>query len=301
MALAIWVVGILAALIGLALYPVLLASDSWWISVLPQVVAGLAIVPVLLAIYWRFRWNFYRFTIAYLGLVLILALLYALVYAQLGVGLGIPYLFWDESFRLRTIASLGATLLLGLLGIIAYYLDPYPLATHDRVTGPWLEADEAIKARVSAWWGRRLGGLAGSRRGVVEAPSVPIRPLDLVGFAINAVLLDWASVTPWQRAFEPRTPNTARLQRFLRTCRAPFLTLLMAPAILPAFFAAVPRGGATGGPATWRLGAGASDLARTIDGILAWQLGILLGVLTIKAMLRLADRFYRKSPRPASR
>jgi hypothetical protein len=294
-------------------------------------VIGLGLVPVLVWVYWPFRVAFARFAIRYLGLILILGLLYMLVFAQVGTGLGLHLLFWNEYFWSRVSASLGATLLLGLLGIIAYYLDPYPVATGEQ-TAAWLRHDEQIKAVVARWWGQRLGRISGAvRRRVAPVarffrgdagPSEAVAPaavgdgspqgpasaevqgpnrLDRIAYALNAALFDWSAVLPIQAVLEPRTPYVRRLQRFLRTARTPFLSLLMAPAILPGIFRThLPLEGSVHGPTVrtasllWSGLAGpAGRQFRIIDGIIAWQLGILLGVLIIKVLLRVAERFHR--------
>jgi hypothetical protein len=156
--------------------------------------------------------------------------LYALVYAQLGTGLGIPYLFWHEDFATRVSAALGATLLLGVVGVNAYYLDPYPFAT-DQKTRAWLAVDEYLRGSVAAWWSRvptppitraeraveRLVALVRSEpstprqpRAVRPAPAELARPprrLDRLIFGLNAIV-DPISVSPIQAWLDPPPPGT---------------------------------------------------------------------------------------------
>ena len=155
-----------------------------------QFVIGVLFGAILLRYAAKFRWSLYRFASGHLGLALILVLLYALVYAQLGTGLGIQYLFWHEDFPVRVSAAFGATLLLGVLGVIAFYLDPYPWATEHR-TQAWLRVDEYEKRKLASWWSRRVntpmvrqpwwrsiaGSATRSARGrPVPSPSRPTRP-----------------------------------------------------------------------------------------------------------------------------
>jgi hypothetical protein len=286
-----------------------------------EAAVGLLLVPILLWQYSSFWRSLYRFAISYLGLIVILSVLYALIYAQLGTGFGVAYLFWHERFGTRVFASLGATLLLAVLGVIAYCLDPYPWATNEK-TARWLRVDEHLKDEVAAWWSRRLTPIrawaerAAGRvaRLVTGRPDpggpgrlprprpTPIDPppgrLDKVKFGLNAVI-DPIAVSPFQTWLEPKRANQIRLQRFLRTCRTPFLLLLMAPAFLPGFFARVPRVAPTVG--LW-------DDSRVYDtghplgylvGIVCWLTGIGLGVTFIKGLIRLSELPY--AGRPARR
>ncbi|MBX6316235.1 MAG: hypothetical protein IRY99_25480 [Isosphaeraceae bacterium] len=122
--------------------------DQWlfWFQLGVGVLVAFVALPLVYA--RRFFRPFYRFAVSHLNLFLILVLLYALVYAQLGNDLGIPYLFWHEDFRTRISASLGATLLLGVLGVIAFYLDPYPRWT-GRKTWIWLKKDRYARQVVA--------------------------------------------------------------------------------------------------------------------------------------------------------
>jgi hypothetical protein len=264
-----------------------------------QRVAAILLVLILAWSYSGFWKSLYRFVVRYLGLLLVLVLLYALVYAQLGTALGLPYLFWHEDFRTRVSASMGSTLLLGLIGIIAFYLDPYPWST-EQMTADWLRVDEHFRQEVSAWWSRLARAVTGHRppRPPPEPQDAPtsIRSaptwVDLLKFCAN-VVLDPISISPLQGWVEPRQENQLRLQRFLRTCRTPFLLLLLAPAVLPGVFTEVPRIAPTGGLWTrWR----PHDVSRLLQdpgayllGIAAWLLGIELGVLVIKGLIRLSE------------
>jgi hypothetical protein len=296
----------------------------WWWAWL-QYAAGALLIPFLLWYYARFVRSFYAFATRYVGLFAILALLYALVYAQLGTGLGIPYLFWHEDFPTRVSAALGATLLLAVVGVIAYYLDPYPWAT-DQKTADWLAIDEYLRGSVAAWWSRVLtppierieraidrvmalvrGEPAPARppRAVRPLPAElerPPRPVDRFVFRLNAII-DPISVLPPQSWLDPPPPgagnwrgwgNQVRLQRFLRTCRTPFLLLLLAPAALPAVFTQVPRVAPTG--KLWRAAPPVYDSARELAGyalsLATWYLGVGVGVLAVKLLIRLSRELY---------
>jgi hypothetical protein len=261
-----------------------------------QLVAGLLIVPILLVRYWSFRWSFYRFATAHLGLITILVLLYLLVYAQIGTSLGVPYLIWDEDFLGRICSSYGATLLLGVLGVIAFYLDPFPWKT-DQKTRSWLQADEVLKRQVTEWW-------RGWAPRLVAQPS-PAQPaaepslVDRAGFVFN-VLIDPVSITPFQSWLDPRHETAILLQRFLRTTRTPFLLLLLAPAVLPRFFYQVPRVAPTqnlGHDFGFRYGV--IDVTRHwgayVFAIATWLLGVVAGVFVIKVLIRFSDYLHSSS------
>jgi hypothetical protein len=265
-----------------------------------QLVAGLLIVPVLLLRYWSFRWSFYRFVTAHLGLTAILVLVYLLIYALIGTGLGVPYLIWDEDFLGRFFSAFGATLVLGILGVIAFYLDPFPWKTA-RKTEAWLQADEHLKRQVSDWWRHRAPRLVAPPSPTLAAvPGFP-QPtfLERVGFVFN-VLIDPVSITPFQSWLDPRQETATLLQRFLRTARTPFLLLLLAPAVLPRFFYEVPRVAPTRD--LWT-GAGSGDevidITRNwgayIFAIATWLAGIIAAVLFIKVLIRLSDFFHARS------
>ena len=61
-------------------------------------------------------------------LVVVLVVLYLMIYGQLGTSYGIQNLFWHEHGSVRSWH--GATLLLGLIGTLAFNLDPHPRATY---------------------------------------------------------------------------------------------------------------------------------------------------------------------------
>jgi len=238
----------------------------------------------LLWFYSPFYGALYRFLTTYLGLTLLLVLIFALVYGLLGPGFGIPYLFWHEKFAGRVGASLGVTLVLGVVGVIAFYLDPHPWETA-RKTANWLAADEALKARIDIFWHRGLR---------VDPPSQAARPVrwsDYLIFFAN-VVLDPLSISPFQNWVEPTRPNQRLLQRFLRTCRTPFLLSLLAPALFPAVFSWVPKLAPTSGPPR--------DVRHDLFGyamaVAAWLLGIVIGVFVIKVFIRLSELFYALIP-----
>src|SRR5215217_4351515 len=91
-----------------------------------QLAAALAIPPLILWYYRRFIVGLLRFATRYVGLTIVLVVLYLFIYGLLGAGMGIQYLFWHDDFWVRASSSAGATMLLALVGMIAYYLDPNP-------------------------------------------------------------------------------------------------------------------------------------------------------------------------------
>ena len=108
-------------------------------------------------------------------------------------------------------------------------------------------------------------------------------------------------VFPPQVFLEPRSEDVRRLHRFLRTCRTPFLLLLLAPALLPTVFSDVPRA-APAMPSWYADSFGAPppgtifDVGQTWqgwrDGVVAWVAGIVLGVTIVKLFLRLSEMPY---------
>src|SRR4051794_19555644 len=186
-----------------------------------QVVAAPALGLFLLRVYGRFLGSLYRFATTYLGLSLLIVLVYLIVYAQVGTGFGIPYLFWHEDFKRRAIASWGVTMLLGVIGVIAYYLDPHPWET-DRKTADWLAPEEAIKARWRLGRPTRREGLADARARAPKAGTETEAPRlhwwSYLIFVANAVI-DPLGLLPGPGLLEPTMANQVRLQRFLRTCR----------------------------------------------------------------------------------
>lgn len=266
----------------------LLSDDSMhWL----QVAAAVATLLSLIRQYRGFLGDFWQFATRYPGLSAILIILYLMVFGRLGTGLGIHYLFWHDDFFPRLVSSMGATLVLGVVGVIAYYLDPFPWAT-DRKTAQFLHADEVIKHRLTAWWSRRIPRLGARAPVLPPGPGPEPRPADYVKFAFNA-LIDPVAITPFQSWLDPVPANSRRIQRFLRAARGPFLAILMAPAALPMLFPSVPRTAPTG-HIGWEPPP-VLDVARDPGGYLlglsAWLLGIIAGVLLIKGFIRLSTAF----------
>ena len=122
--------------------------------------------------------------------------------------------------------------------------------------------------------------------------------MEVAFFWVHNLAFDLISVSPFESTFEPRG-NQLRLQRFLRTCRVPFLVLLLAPAMLPGFFVQVPRAAPTGGPGVSN--PRACDVSRIAQyptgyllGVLAWVLGIAAGVAAIKSLISASQWFHRR-------
>ena len=269
--------------------------DDWidW----AQVGAACVVALGLLWTYRAFIPAVYRFCARFPGLAIVVAVLYLMIYGLLGAGFGIDYLFWHEDFPIRACSSAGATLLLAVIGVIAYYLDPHPWATAAR-TGRFLQPDEEIKRRFGHWYARRLPGRR--KRPAEDDPGpVVVGWADYWRFVLN-VLIDPVAMTPLQTWLDLGPGNTRRLQRFLRTARGPFLLLLLAPAVLPAVFPAVPHVAPTG-MLGWFNDRGyqprnldvSRDIAGYWIGLAAWLLGIVAGVLLIKVCLSLAALMHR--------
>lgn len=192
-----------------------------------------------------------RFLVYYPGQGLILGLLYLLVFGQLGTTLGIPYLFWHEWPIHRASSSFGATLVLGLIGINAYYLIPMRLM-------------DSVSARVDE----------AARKHVLRLP-----------------FGSWLE--------PPARTNAARLGRYLRVARTPFLLTLALPALLPGLFVNVPRTAPVfGPPPTFARGLVLPPENRGVDGDIRayvlglgiWAAGIVAGVLVMKGFIRVAQR-----------
>ncbi|WP_165251136.1 patatin-like phospholipase family protein [Paludisphaera soli] len=81
------------------------------------------VLTALTASYLRFIPMLARYLLAHLGQALVLFLTVLMIWGLLGVGLGIPNLIWNESPSTRFLSALGATLLLAMLGVNAYYLE----------------------------------------------------------------------------------------------------------------------------------------------------------------------------------
>jgi predicted acylesterase/phospholipase RssA len=211
-------------------------------------VAFMSLWVGLLAVYYRgfFRFfvrEFFTFAMTCVALAAILVVVYALIFGQLGTGNGIPCLFWHDDALTRASASWGATLLLGLIGVVAYFVDPEPRRT---------------------------------------------------ALAINRFLGRPAT-----------TSDLLRLRRFLRAASPPFLVLLLAPAVVPSAFPAVPHRApeslfrvhlfeptGTGGSLWEQLDATRSPRAWAF-GLLVWGSGIALGYVTLRLVFRLSGALYR--------
>ncbi len=202
-----------------------------------QLATALAVLVFLVFYYRQFVAGLIRFATTYLGLTAVLLVLYLMIYGLLGSGLGIPSLFWHDDFWTRASSSTGATMLLAVIGVIAYYLDPYPWATHRR-TADFLQADEQIKHGIQNWYSKWLR-IAAARPDDPRWAGTRLRWWNYLMGGMN-VLVDFFSITPLQSWLEPDRENALRLQRFLRAARGPFLLLLVVPALLPWVFTEVP-------------------------------------------------------------
>jgi hypothetical protein len=264
-----------------------------WVNLI-QLATALAIPIFLVWYYWRFVVPLIRFATTYIGLTAVLVILYLMVYGLVGSDLGIPYLFWHDDFWARALSSTGATMLLAVVGVIAFFLDPYPWATGRKIA-KFVRADELIKHRVASWYSQRPP-MAVASDDDPRQTQMALRWWDYLTFGMNT-LIDPTAITPVQLLLEPNQENSLMLQRFLRAARGPFLLLLVAPALLPAVFTEVPRAAPTGklglewllhvdGPPTYNV---SRHLGGYLIGLAAWLLGIQAGVLIIKALIRLSS------------
>jgi hypothetical protein len=281
--------------------------EDWFspttVSTVCQWLVAALLVIALLVRYRSFAKDLYWFAVSQVGLLALIGLVYALAFGQIGTGLGINYLFWHEDFPTRVSASLGVTLFLGLVGSIAYYLDPLPWRT-DQKTRAWMAPDELIKRAITRFWWRLIGRPAPEHPH--ELPEGPPPGMnDKVVFVLST-LIDPIAVTPLQWVLEPRRENQVRLQRFLRTCRTPFLLLLLAPAFLPGVFTQIPRVAPTGAlgwpdpPPIWdvsRFHEGGNFLKGYGLSVASWLLGVILGVTAVKLLIRLSELLPRAQTR----
>lgn len=241
-------------------------QENWLVGIQWVMLAGVAAWIVVR--YRGFAWDLYRFCTQYLVLFLLLVVLYALMFAQVGNTFGLQNLFWSDDPIVRGGTSLSATLFLGLIGVLAYHLDPYPFRTAAKVNlflghSPLLGAVERAE-------GKPMG-----ERGKMALEHLKTGP---------------------------RSPFIVRLQRFLRVARVPFLVLLALPAILPDVFSAVPAfaprslwiwpglGDAIDANLPARGPAGYALIAFLyVLGTLIWVAGILAGVFVVKLFLRVSE------------
>jgi hypothetical protein len=231
-------------------------------------------IPIFWLWYYEsFVGPLFRFATRYVGLTAVVAVLYLMVYGLVGADLGIPYLFWHDDFWARASSAAGATMLLAVVGIIAYYLDPYPWATARKIAR-FLKSDDRTEKK-HRWW-RQLT------------------------FAMNA-LIDPIAITPFRSLLEPDQEHSRMLLQFLRVVRGPFLLLLLAPALLPGVFNDVPRAAPTGKLGLERLRhleePPIYDVSRHAGGYLiglaAWLGGIAFGVLVIRLFICLGSLLHR--------
>ncbi len=202
----------------------------------------LAILLFLFITYQKYLLKLVKYAFSNPTQGLVLALMYLMVSGLIGAGLGIPALIWNEEPWSRFFSAMGATLVLAVIGISAYYLIP--------IEGPdgELYQDRVMDdiERFLEYWHvpppRTIGGWA---RALLRNP-------------LGAVLLDWTDWLPEDaskgrflfyatyplrifRTPDPTHESAHRLSRFLRFARLPFLVLLVLPALLPAFYSQLPQ------------------------------------------------------------
>ena len=98
-------------------------------SALMQGLFGLAVLAMFATRYRHFITRFCRFVTGHVVLFGVMVMLYLMIFGLIGSGLGLPKLFWNEFIETRFFSAWAATLLLGLIGTLAYYLDPLPYQT----------------------------------------------------------------------------------------------------------------------------------------------------------------------------
>ncbi len=200
--------------------------------------------------YWPFLRPFGRYLLGHLGQTAIFTALLLLCWGLIGMGLGIPNLIWDESPLARGAAATGATLLMALLGINAYYLGVNPRE-------------------------ERRFGIARDVR---------------VFLCRHGLRMKWGRwLDPTGSGHRDDEANRWALSLFLRLCRLPFLVLISLPALFPRVFAFVPWNApeARIGPIT--LGGNArGDVVAYGWGLFVWTLGLGMGILVVKLALRIS-------------
>lgn len=90
-------------------------------DILQTVLAFMVLVGLVVS-YGDFLGSLLRFLAEHPSQSAILIVLYAIVYGQIGNALGIPYLFWNEEPVTRFLAAAEATLLLSIIGVVAFFL-----------------------------------------------------------------------------------------------------------------------------------------------------------------------------------
>ena len=141
------------ALAGLALAYITLGVIAWLaggLLVRSQIAATLAGFAALFLLYRRSLPELVRFALGHPAVIAAALVTYGFVFGMLGTGNGIQYLFWHDRWLARISASVGATLLLADLGVIAYYASPHLV---EALIGPPTEDGSPITVGRSA---RRL-------------------------------------------------------------------------------------------------------------------------------------------------
>ena len=90
----------------------------------------LALAAWMVWIYRGLLGVFAYFAIRYLMLTLIIVLVYAIVFGLFGGSFGLPYLFWSDDVRTRIEAAAAVTLLLAVIGTVAFHVVPHHVAAH---------------------------------------------------------------------------------------------------------------------------------------------------------------------------
>ena len=74
-------------------------------------------------------------------------LIYGMIYGQIGAGYGAHYQFWHDDILIRFGASAAVTLLLGILGMLAFFLDQRPLWTAALIDDYFGSTDPRLRHR----------------------------------------------------------------------------------------------------------------------------------------------------------
>lgn len=204
-----------------------------------QLAVGIVVMGGVVWVYRDFIHHFGRFLADHLVQAGLLVIVLLIVWGLVGSTWGLPELVWSHEALTRLFAAMSAVLVVGLIGIIAFYLDPDHDATQIRVDS--FHHQNKVELPFGGWT-EPVGG-----------------PKDL--------------------------------GRFLRVARAPFLILLVLPALLPTLFPYVPRLSCR---PDWipkeAFPTGRADVARDplayVVSVTVWCLGLGLGVVLIKLLLK---------------
>ncbi len=241
-----------------------------WLRFYMEMTIAITVLIILLWVYRCFLPDFFRFLYEHVFQAILLILVYALIYGQIGAGLGLPALFWNEEPFARFFSAMGSTLVLAMIGITAYYSIP-----DDRLRNVMIRTIHFIYPDSRP---NRLG-----------------RVLRVLG---TLFFFDWI------KGLNPPTvlkhPNPSRLSSFLRMVRLPFIVLLALPAFFPRFFINIPHYAPVidviqTGEKWWFLEGFTPNVLQSwtayFYSLAIWLSGLIAAVLTIKILVRISVEF----------